>query len=204
MRLPPFAALVLGSALLAAASARAQVLEIGDGGAVTVLAGPAMTTREGVTPLTAVAAPGEAGGEVGREIASAAARYGVEARLLRAVAGQESGLRQGARSPKGAVGVMQLMPATARALGVDAAGLAGNVQGGAAYLSQMLRRFGGDVRLALAAYNAGPGAVERHGGLPPFAETQAYVRGVLARVAASAQGPVLAVAPSAPPFGARP
>ena len=183
MRPPLSAALALALAALAAGGARAQVLEVGDGGAVIVRSGPAVTTREGVTSLLAPSAAAAGGDAVGREIAAAAARHGIDARLVRAVAVQESGLHQEVRSAKGAVGVMQLMPATARALGVDPAELAGNVEGGAAYLSQMLRRFGGDVRLALAAYNAGPGAVERHGGPPPFAETQAYVRAVLARVA---------------------
>ncbi len=202
MRLPSSPAALLALAALAAAGApaRAQVLEVGDGGAVTVLAGPAVTTREGVTSLGPAPAVSPSTDAVGREIASAAARHGVDARLVRAVAVQESGLRQTARSPKGAVGVMQLTPATARALGVDATELAGNVEGGAAYLSQMLQRFGGDVRLALAAYNAGPGAVQRYGGPPPFAETRAYVRGVLARVG---QGPA-ALMPPLPAFRVAP
>jgi len=79
---------------------------------------------------------------------------------------------------------MQLMPATASQLGVDAADLRGNIEGGAAYLAQQMRRFG-DVRLALAAYNAGPEAVARYGGVPPYAETQNYVRAILTRLAAA-------------------
>ncbi len=170
----------LSCALLAAPAAEAQVLEIGDGGVVTVRSGPAVTTAGGVTPLIVAAPVAATGGSVELEIVEAARAHHVDARLVRAVALQESGLRQTARSAKGARGVMQLMPATARDLGVDAADLHGNIQGGAAYLGRMLDRFGGNARLALAAYNAGPGAVLRYGGTPPFAETQAYVRRVLA------------------------
>jgi soluble lytic murein transglycosylase-like protein len=82
------------------------------------------------------------------------------------------------------MGVMQLMPATARQLGVDARDVTSNIEGGAIYLSQMLRRFEGDVPRALAAYNAGPEAVQRYGGVPPYAETQAYVRAILGRLGA--------------------
>ncbi len=178
--------------LLSGAPAAAQVLEIGDGGAVTVLAGPAVTTAAGVRPLLPQAAPALRAAPVELALNEAAHRHGVDARLVRAVAAQESGFAQSARSPKGALGVMQLMPATARELGVDAGDLRANIEGGAAYLSRMLGRFG-DVRLALAAYNAGPGAVLRFGGVPPYAETQAYVRRVLARAAAL---PVLAPIPA--------
>ena len=176
----PAATVALALTLGSAQGAAAQVLEIGDGGAVTVRAGPAVTTDAGVTSLLAPAPTAS----VDAEIAEAARLQRVDPRLVRAVAVQESRLNPAARSPRGAVGVMQLMPATAAALGVDAADLHGNIMGGAAYLHRMLDRFGGDVRLALAAYNAGPGAVERHGGLPPFAETQAYVRDVMRRAAA--------------------
>jgi soluble lytic murein transglycosylase-like protein len=98
-----------------------------------------------------------------------------------AVGWRESRFQQDAISPKGAVGVMQLMPATARSLGVDPHDLAANIEGGAAYLAQLLRQFGGDVPLSLAAYNAGPGAVARFHGAPPFTETTAYVQAVLTR-----------------------
>ena len=110
---------------------------------------------------------------------AAAARYGVPTDLLKAVAKAESGFRVDATSPKGAMGVMQLMPGTARGLGVvDAYDPEQNIMGGAKYLSQMLTRFGGNIEYALAGYNAGPGAVDKYGGIPPYNETQNYVRTV--------------------------
>jgi hypothetical protein len=95
---------------------------------------------------------------------------------LRSIAHAESGFSAGAFSPKGAQAVMQLMTATSRQLRVrDPFSPAQSIDGGARYLGELLRRFHGDYRLAAAAYNAGPGAVARYGGVPPFAETQAYV-----------------------------
>ncbi len=112
----------------------------------------------------------------------AARESGVDPRLLDAVLMTESGGRVRAVSSKGASGLMQLMPDTARAMGVkDVFDPLENLRGGARYLSQLLTRFGGKVAHAVAAYNAGPGAVERHGGVPPYRETRDYVRKVLAR-----------------------
>jgi soluble lytic murein transglycosylase-like protein len=103
-------------------------------------------------------------------------RNNVSPTLLLAVIGTESGGRVGAVSTKGALGLMQLMPATAKRFGVtDPMDPDQNIAGGAQYLSFLLDRFGGDAVLALAAYNAGEGAVDRHGGVPPYAETRAYV-----------------------------
>jgi soluble lytic murein transglycosylase-like protein len=171
----------------------AQVLEIGDEGQVTRFEGPAVFTSLGVQTLasTPAAIAAESTGEIQREISLAAAGYALDPRLVEAVAWRESRFHHAARSSKGAVGVMQLMPSTARDLGVDPFDMAQNIQGGAMYLRQMLNRFGGDVRLALAAYNAGPGAVLKHRGVPPYAETQAYVASILGRMAAA--GAVLAV-----------
>lgn len=114
------------------------------------------------------------------QIQQAASAQQLPPALLRAVIQQESGYNPRAVSSAGAMGLMQLMPATARALGVaDPFDPTQNINGGARYLRQLLDRFGGDERLALAAYNAGPGAVNRYGGVPPFAETQRYVARVL-------------------------
>ncbi|HAH77892.1 MAG TPA: hypothetical protein DCL64_00040 [Ruminococcaceae bacterium] len=112
---------------------------------------------------------------------SAAERFGVPENLLKAVAKAESGFRADAVSRCGAQGIMQLMPSTAAALGVtDTLNPEQNIMGGAKYLGQLLRRYGGDEELTLAAYNAGSGNVEKYGGIPPFTETQNYVRRVLA------------------------
>lgn len=118
--------------------------------------------------------------ELERLLTQAARRHGVEERLVRAVLRRESGGNPRAVSPKGALGLMQLMPETARLLGVaDPFDPAANLDGGVRYLKYCLRRFGGDPVLALAAYNAGPEAVERHGGVPPYPETREYVTAVL-------------------------
>lgn len=125
-------------------------------------------------------------GDVESEIADAAKLYNLDPALVRAVAMQESGLKPEARSRRGAVGVMQLMPQTGRELGYDISDLRGNIRAGAAYLSMMMESFGGDVSKALAAYNAGPGAVQRHGGVPPFRETRNYVTSITSKLAIGA------------------
>lgn len=176
--------------------AAAQVLEIGADGAVTRFDAPAVFTRDGARaialapqPLPFEAAPDAEA--VRRQISTTAAAYALDPRLVEAVAWRESRFQPEARSVKGAIGVMQLMPGTARDLGVDPLDPAQNIRGGAIYLRRMLSEFGGDVRLALAAYNAGPAAVRKHGGVPPYAETQAYVTSILGRMAAT--GAALAI-----------
>ncbi|MBV8833312.1 MAG: lytic transglycosylase domain-containing protein [Acidobacteriaceae bacterium] len=112
-------------------------------------------------------------------IATAALNEGLEVEFVRSVAKIESNLQQNAVSRKGALGVMQLMPSTAGTLGVNARDESENAEGGAKYLRQLLIKYHGDSALALAAYNAGPGAVAKFKGVPPYAETRAYVLRVL-------------------------
>ena len=120
---------------------------------------------------------------VRQHIQVAATRFGVDRNLVDAVAWQESRYNPRAISTAGAVGVMQLMPDTARQLGVrNPHDVEQNVIGGTAYLRQQLERFGNNVPLALAAYNAGPGAVIKYGSIPPYRETQNYVRQIMQRL----------------------
>ena len=112
-------------------------------------------------------------------IHEAAAKYAVDPKLVSAVAEVESGGNQNAVSSAGAIGVMQLMPDTAAELGVNPYDMKSNVEGGAKYLREMLDTFDGDVKKAVAAYNAGPNAVKAYGGVPPYAQTQNYVTNVL-------------------------
>ncbi len=109
----------------------------------------------------------------------ASKKYSVDPALVRAVIHAESGFNPKARSHKGALGLMQLMPATARRLGVfDASVPSKNIFGGVQYLSDLLARFNGDINLAAAAYNAGPEAVTKYAGIPPYSETRVYVQRV--------------------------
>ncbi len=141
-----------------------------------------------VTPAPGAAAPAEDTAlPYARQIAQAAARYGIDRRLVQAVVRVESGGNPRAVSPKGAGGLMQLMPARAVALGVrDVFDPGANLDGGVRHLRELLVRYDGDVALALAAYNAGEEAVRLHGGIPPYRETQEYVQKVLALYAAPA------------------
>lgn len=142
--------------------------------AMAPAAAPSAATTAGATPFAS-------------EISAAAARNGVDPGLLTGLIHAESNFDPSATSPAGAQGLTQLMPGTAASLGVtNPLDPAQSIDGGARYLRQQLDRFGGDASKALAAYNAGPGAVERFGGVPPYAETQAYVRKVLAFAAGTA------------------
>jgi soluble lytic murein transglycosylase-like protein len=174
---------------VATASARAQVMEIGADGSVTTWSGPTLFLTSGARPLTppraappTVAPQNASSPGVAEAIAAASARHQIDPRLAEAVAWRESGFNPAAISLKGARGVMQLMPGTARAMGVDASDPGGNIEGGVDYLSRMIKRFGGNLAKALAAYNAGPEAVDHYRGVPPYAETIAYVDAVLARL----------------------
>lgn len=110
----------------------------------------------------------------------AAARYNVSLEVLFAVMSSESGCRSSARSSKGAIGLMQLMPDTAKSLGLKKPhAVRENIFGGARYLSTLLKQFNGNLQLALAAYNSGPNVVRKYGRIPPYRETIQYVHGVL-------------------------
>jgi hypothetical protein len=179
------------------ANASARVFEISDqdGTAVLMPAGTAglacdpscdaaerqpvaVVSDRAITQVTAPAIP-----HAWRSaLITAASTAQISPELLAALVHQESGWRTGARSPKGAIGLAQLMPTTARQLGVNPLDPASNLLGGARYLRNMLDRFDGDVALALAAYNAGPARVSRAGGVPSIAETSAYVNHVLERL----------------------
>jgi soluble lytic murein transglycosylase-like protein len=162
-----------------APQAFAQVIAIGPAGASTI-SGPALITPEGVRPIEK-SVPPKSARHAGAALLFEKAGGEVELspRLLEAVAYVESRFNSRAVSPKGAQGIMQLMPETAAELGVDPANPEENVRGGADYLRRMVIMFGDNIQLALAAYNAGPSAVLRYGGVPPYAETQAYVAAVM-------------------------
>jgi hypothetical protein len=173
--------------------ALADVIDISPTGVITTFKGPTVFTGAASTPIamTAVATPKptldpqyplEMHPVLVGYLNEAATRFNVDPALVRAVAWQESRFRSDAVSPKGAIGIMQLMPATARSLGVNPHDPRQNIHGGVAYLSAMLNRFGGDTRLALAAYNAGPEAVTQYRGIPPFRETQNYVKSIAERL----------------------
>lgn len=190
--------------LMAAPMAYAQVMEIGSDGSahwvgsgapansVLTASGPARPLGEVPTGISTTL-PEEAVADTQlhamgvpaaytQTIATLAARYDLSPALLEAVVWQESRWRENAVSPAGARGLAQLMPGTARYLGVDADDPHANLEGGARYLREQLDRFG-DLELALAAYNAGPGRVIRSGGIPPIRETRNYVASIMGRLA---------------------
>jgi soluble lytic murein transglycosylase-like protein len=187
-----FASMLIVAASLAAARVHADVMEVGSAGPVWVAGGPSASDAGGPpdiggvslrTPLTEVSLA--AGPKEWRDrIAELSAKYDVSPQLLEALVWQESRWRHDAVSPAGARGLAQLMPGTARQLGVDSANPHANLEGGARYLREQLDTFGGDVEKALAAYNAGPGRVHRAGGIPAIRETQTYVAAIMARLSA--------------------
>ena len=182
--------ITLTAVLGIAAPARAQVLEIRPDGGTETISGPVVTTDSGradIAPREMAPTPGRpaARAEVVQAIRETSDSLQISDRLIEAVAWQESRLNPTALSPKGARGVMQLMPGTASQLGVEATDMKDNIRGGAVYLKQLLGQFDNDLVLTLAAYNAGPAAVHKYGGVPPYRETKAYVAAILARLAAS-------------------
>lgn len=156
-------------------------MDIRPDGTTATYKGAVTASSEGIRPL--LPARPKPATPVTAAIAGSATRHALAQELIGAVAWQESRMNQAAVSPKGARGVMQLMPATAANLRVNANDMASNVDGGAAYLARLLDRFDGDIVKTLAAYNAGPEAVDRYHGVPPYPETQAYVAAVLERLA---------------------
>ena len=153
------------------------------GTTLTSAATPA-TTAASTATATPTASELPAGTPYASEITAAAKANGLDPALLAGLIKQESNFNPTAGSPAGARGLAQLMPATAAGLGVtNVLDPVQSINGGAKYLAQQLKTFGGDVAKALAAYNAGPGAVQRFGGIPPYAETQNYVRIVQANAA---------------------
>jgi soluble lytic murein transglycosylase-like protein len=199
------AAMLLGLAV----EARADVLELGADGARWV-AGPLVGTSSASAPqaeaasapviVEGLALPEHAIADPARhaagvpprysaKIAELAARFDLSPSLLEALVWQESRWRENAVSPVGARGLAQLMPGTARYLGVDSSDPFQNLEGGARYLREQLDRFDGDLEKALAAYNAGPGRVERARGIPNIRETQNYVAAIMGRLSSHSRQP---------------
>jgi len=199
------AGMVAAALALAAAPARADVLEIGQDGARWIAGAPAAAAA---ADANAAAAAGEASelavieaalvpehavahahlsmadvpAAYRAKVAELAARFDLSPALIEALVWQESRWQAGAVSPVGARGLAQLMPGTARELGVDPNDPFANLEGGARYLREQMDRFGGDVEKALAAYNAGPGRVIKSGGVPRIRETQTYVAAIMGRL----------------------
>lgn len=176
------------AALAAPSLALADVLQIDGGGATWIAGGPVppapQTTREGAADgaLVTHVAPTAGPAQWQARVAQLAAKYDISPNLLEAVVWQESRWRTGAISPAGARGLAQLMPGTARQMGVNPDDPHANLEGGARYLRMQLDAFGGDIEKALAAYNAGPGRVARANGIPNIRETRDYVAAILGRL----------------------
>ncbi len=177
------------SLFLLAAPGRAAVFEVDADGGVERLDAPPAAAAAAVPPRARpVSASAATRARAFRpEVERAGARYDLSPALIDAIAHVESRYDPRAVSRTNASGIMQLMPGTARALGVDARDASANIRGGTAYLRQLLDRFDGDVVRAVAAYNAGPGAVARARGVPRYPETVAYVAAVMDHLAAAAQ-----------------
>ena len=171
--------------------AHADVMEIGRSGAIWVAGGPLAPVNTEVTPFsdtrvqTSVRENSNVPPEWRFRVAELAQKYDLSPKLIEALVWQESRWNTMALSPVGARGLTQLMPGTARMLGVNASDPHSNLEGGARYLRMQLDAFDGDVLLALAAYNAGPQRVVKAGGIPAIRETRNYVATILSRLAQS-------------------
>ena len=198
-------AAIVVAAGLAASPAAAQVMDIAADGTVSVRQGSGAATWEVVTPASdktvdqkgdpivpayaySATAPAPVPPQYAAALTQAAAAANLSPTLLSALVWQESRWNAQAVSPKGAMGLAQLMPATARTLGVNAADPIANLNGGARYLRMLLDQFDGNVEKALAAYNAGPGRVRSAGGVPAIAETRNYVSSIVRRISANYTG----------------
>jgi soluble lytic murein transglycosylase-like protein len=198
-------AAVAATAGFCASPAAAQVMDIAADGTVSVRQGGGAATWEVVSPasdrtvdqngnpiLPAYAysdtAPAPVPAQFATALTQAAAAANVSPSLLSALVWQESRWNPQAVSPKGAIGLAQLMPGTARNLGVNPADPQQNLVGGARYLRMLLDEFGGNIEKALAAYNAGPGRVRTAGGVPAIAETRNYVSSIVRRLSANVTG----------------
>jgi soluble lytic murein transglycosylase-like protein len=202
----------LALATFVVAPAHADVLEIGIGGEARWISGPnvfqvelADTAQQEIAPLAEIPAeaavfPDHAVADTAlhalsvpdtyaAKVAELAARFDLSPALIEAVVWQESRWQAGARSPVGARGLAQLMPGTAREMGVNPDDPFANLEGGARYLREQLDRFDGDLEKALAAYNAGPGRVISAGGIPRIRETQTYVASVMGRLSNHSRSP---------------
>lgn len=188
-------AMALTALSLAAVPARADVLEIGEAGQARWVAGPAAQAESAPADVSADVVPGIERpasradltarfipGAYAAKVHELAERFDLSPALIEALVWQESRWRERAVSPAGARGLAQLMPGTARELGVNPDDPFANLEGGARYLRQQLDRFDGDVEKALAAYNAGPGRVRAANGIPAIRETQHYVAAVMGRL----------------------
>jgi hypothetical protein len=172
----------IGNGKMIAAPQPGEVVKVQDVGSPSVIR--RVLPQQATTSFGATAAGSSlAGVPYANLFTQAANRYGVDASLLAAVASQESSFNASAVSPAGAQGLMQFMPATAKGLGVNPLDPNSAIDGAARYLSSLQKQFG-STELALAAYNAGPGTVSRYGGIPPYAETQNYVRAVMSKAEA--------------------
>jgi hypothetical protein len=171
----------IGNGKMIAAPQEGESVKVQDVGNPTVIRRilPEQTTATASAPSGAALA----GVPYADLFSRAASRYGVDPSVLAAMASQESGFNSQAVSPAGAQGLMQFMPATAQGLGVNALDPNSAIDGAARYLSSLTKQFG-STDLALAAYNAGPGTVSRYGGIPPYTETQNYVRSVMSKAEA--------------------